>query len=207
MIETNNTAAAPSDLDAEIERRVALREPQREAAERAARRAALESEVRAEVEGEAQLQRAIEQRDEVIRRRDVAQAEVDALGVETSQAKAKFETAWQSLAAKSLELTSLHGSVAAAEATVQRLTPDPIRDLHQGRATLAQILAAIDTLQFDENGDCDFFGRRVATTTNRQLVAALLRAISKLKGKERVAVDDHLYALSLSAGRHVRDMR
>lgn len=202
MIETNNTAAVPSDLDAEIERRVADRRRQREADERAQ----IEAEVRAQAEREAQLQRAIEQRDDVIRRRDAAQAEVDALGVETSKLKAKFEGAWQSLAAKSLELTSLHGSVAASEATIKRLIPDPIRDLSRPKLPLAEIKAAIDQIESDENGAFRFYGQPVAAKSF-PIVEAVSRAIGKLKGDARREIEEYINTRQIARGPRTVDRR
>jgi hypothetical protein len=205
MISMNgsNKAAFDSDVQAEIDRRVADRKREREERDRAE----IESEVRAQAEHEAQLQRAIEQRDDAFRRRDAAQAELDELGKESSKLRALFEQSWQRLAAKQLELTSIHGSCAAAEATVERLKPNPLRDLRQF-PTAKRVIAAIGTLHFDDSAPEGIeFQRRRVVRSDFALVEALGRAISKLRGEELSEVNDYLYSLGLSAGRQLRDMR
>jgi hypothetical protein len=89
--------------------------------------------------------------------------------------------------------TGLRATLVHTEATVARLTLDPIKRLRRGLASYDEISAAIDMIVFSDAdaGGAEWCGFNVSAANNSALLDALSIAIARLSQRERAAAMTH----------------
>jgi hypothetical protein len=86
-----------------------------------------------------------------------------------------------------LRATALRGKLVTNEATVARLTVDPIKRLRRGLASLDEIRDRLDEVVFADGAGAVWFGMNVSAGNDPNLLEALSIAITRLSRTDNAA--------------------
>jgi hypothetical protein len=181
---------APSDVEAAIAAEVDRQLAESEDQERARRRASAEAKVRERFAKEQRRAEASRLIDDANKRRPKLAARIPALTEGWNKACAAAKAAQDELRSAHVALNELDQQVAKAQALLEQLRDDPIRDLIAA-PTLDGVLEFVNRLEPDANGPVGIDSFRFAQHCTL-LVDAVVRARRKLTRDEQRRVDEYM---------------